>query len=229
MTKAFSYLRVSGDGQLNGDGFTRQRETIQKYAEAHSIEIVEEFREEGVPGKTELQNRPALAALMAAVESNGVRLVIIEIPDRLARDTVVSEVLIREFQKSSTTVISASGNVDLTAGSDQNPTARFIRQVLAAVAELDKSLIVLKTRAARERLRAKNGKCEGRHAYGMKPGEKEILARIIRIFMAGYSAKDIAQTLNREGIRTRYDKPWNTATVWKIIRRQNQLEGTLTK
>ncbi len=31
--KAVSYLRVSGKGQVDGDGFPRQRETIARYAE----------------------------------------------------------------------------------------------------------------------------------------------------------------------------------------------------
>ena len=30
--KAFAYLRVSGKGQVEGDGFTRQLEAIRKYA-----------------------------------------------------------------------------------------------------------------------------------------------------------------------------------------------------
>jgi hypothetical protein len=38
--KAFSYLRVSGKSQINGDGFPRQAETIARYAKA-----VQEFRD----------------------------------------------------------------------------------------------------------------------------------------------------------------------------------------
>jgi len=32
MQKAFAYLRVSGKGQIEGDGFTRQLSAIQAYA-----------------------------------------------------------------------------------------------------------------------------------------------------------------------------------------------------
>ena len=35
MQKAFSYLRVSGKGQIEGDGFARQRIAIKAYAAAH--------------------------------------------------------------------------------------------------------------------------------------------------------------------------------------------------
>ena len=220
ITKAFSYLRVSGDGQIDGDGFERQRETIRRYASQNSMEVVEEFRDEGIRGTTELENRPGLAALLAAVETNGVRLVLIEIPDRLARDLVINELLVREFQKASCRVISCSGNVDLTEGSDSNPTARFIRQILAAVAELDKSLIVLKTRAARERLRLKNGKCEGRKSYPHTPQEKAIYDRMVCLDAEGYTLQRIALDLNANHLWTRSGKPWNFATIHKILRRE---------
>ena len=85
MTKAFAYLRVSGKGQVDGDGFTRQLVAIKTYAKAHNLQIVRVFREEGVPGATELENRPAFVEMMTALHSNGTRLVLIEKLDRLAR------------------------------------------------------------------------------------------------------------------------------------------------
>ena len=55
MTKAFGYLRVSGRGQIEGDGFKRQEAAIKAYAANHGIKIVKTFREEGVSGTTELE------------------------------------------------------------------------------------------------------------------------------------------------------------------------------
>jgi DNA invertase Pin-like site-specific DNA recombinase len=223
--KAFSYLRVSGPGQSIGDGFPRQRETIQRYADSNDIEIVEEFVEDAVPGKTEMADRPALAALLARLETNGVKLVLVEISDRLARDLVVNELIIREFQKLCVQVISASGGVDLTAGTDQNPTAKLIRQILAAVAEFDRCIIVQKTRAARERLRAKNGKCEGRKSFGSRPGEDDTLRLILDNAKQGQSPSAIANMLDALKIPTRYGKTWNSGSVWKIIDRHKPDAG----
>ena len=67
MTKAFAYLRVSGKGQVDGDGFPRKLEAIKRYAKAHDVKIAGVFREEGVSGTKDLENRPAL-------HSNGVKL-----------------------------------------------------------------------------------------------------------------------------------------------------------
>lgn len=60
-TKAFAYLRVSGRGRVDGDGFTRQLTAIKKYAAANKIKIVRVFREEGVSGTWE--DRPAFSEM----------------------------------------------------------------------------------------------------------------------------------------------------------------------
>ena len=57
--EAFGYLRVSGKGQLNGDGFPRQRAAIEAYARANGFVIVKWFEERGVAGAETWENRPA--------------------------------------------------------------------------------------------------------------------------------------------------------------------------
>src|SRR5208282_3597608 len=184
MTDAVGYMRCSGEA-FEGETWSRQEDAINRYAKANDIQIVEWFRDEAVPGKTELKNRPGLAACMVRVESNCIKLVLVESSDRLARDSMISELIMREFQKHGVTVISASGGVDLTAVDDSNPTAKLVRQILAAVAEFDRCMIVLKLRAARERIRASGKKCDGRKEYGFRPGEPEILATIQKLWAMG--------------------------------------------
>jgi DNA invertase Pin-like site-specific DNA recombinase len=78
MTEALAYLRVSGKGQINGDGFPRQREAIRRYAKAGGIEVIDEYRDEGVSGTKDLDHRDGLSDLMARIRSNGIRLVLVE-------------------------------------------------------------------------------------------------------------------------------------------------------
>jgi DNA invertase Pin-like site-specific DNA recombinase len=217
--KAVAYSRVSGLGQVEGDGFDRQAEAITKYAEANQVEIVEWFRDEGVTGKMELEGRCGLSNCLALCREQSIALVLIEDSTRLARDMIVSEVIIREFQKLGVRVVAASGGVDLTAGDDSNPTAKMIRQILAAVAEFDRCVIVLKTRAARARARAKYGKCEGRKAFGFRDGEAAVLARMIAERNQGAALRQIADALNADGIPSRMGGPWKVGTVARILSR----------
>ena len=45
---AVSYLRVSSKGQVEGDGFPRQRDTIARYAKSAGFLLQDEYRDEGV-------------------------------------------------------------------------------------------------------------------------------------------------------------------------------------
>lgn len=218
--EAVSYLRCSGDAQKLGDTWERQQAAVNGYAVANSISIVSEFRDEGVTGKMELENRGGLSDCLRYVKDHKISLVLIESSDRLARDMIVAEVVVREFQKIGVRVVSASGGVDLTAGDDSNPTAKLIRQILAAIAEFDRCVTVLKLRAARDRKRKANGKCDGRKAFGEKPEERDTLEMILTLRFGGETFSSIANILNGSNFRSRTGAKWRASTVAKIVARE---------
>jgi len=217
--EAVTYLRCSGESQSLGDTWERQSETCQKYAAHNGVEIVCQFRDEGLTGKTELENRDGLSACMTYVRQHGIGLVLVEDQTRLARDLIVSEVCIREFQKIGVRVVAASGGVDLTEGDDSNPTAKLIRQILAAVSEFERCVIVLKLSRARKRIRDEFGKCDGKKAFGEKDGEAPILERMQTLHSLGMSSLTIAGVFNEQGIPSRSGRPWRSTTIAKILAR----------
>lgn len=217
--KAFSYLRVSGLDQVEGDGFDRQRDAILKYANANNIAIEREFVEEGVSGTKETIDRPALTDLISTVLGNGVRLIVVENCTRLARDLFVGELLLREFNRLGVKVVDASGT-DLTVA-DDDPTKKLIRQVLSAVSEYEKTALVLKLRAARVRKKAAGERMEGRKPFGAREGEADILTRIKQLRAEDKSYDTIAQTLNTENTPTRTGKRWHGKVVRGILLRQS--------
>ena len=220
MQTAIAYLRVSGQGQVDGDGFERQRSAISRFARSTRLHVAEEFRDEGVSRTRELENRPGLAAIMDRVEDGEIRTVIVERADRLARDLMVSEVILDRFRLAGVRVLTADGQ-DLTA--DDDPTRKLIRQVLGAVSEFDKSVTVLKLRTARERRRRRSGRCEGRKPFGARPGEAEALALMrLRRITPGRPRRSFAQIaaeLNLRRIPTRTGTPWQPRTVYGILNR----------
>ena len=226
MTHGVIYLRVSGESQVLGDGFPRQREACQKYAQAHDIEIVREFLDEGVTGKMELEGRAGLSACIQFVREHEVGLVLCESSDRLARDMIVAEVVVREFQKIGVRIIAAGSGVDLTEGDDSNPTAKLIRQILAAVAEFDRCVTVLKLKGARDRIRASGIKCDGKKAIGEKPGEEDTLCEILLQHDVGKNSAQIAQLLNLRNIPSRSGKPWRSTVIAKILARERAKRST---
>lgn len=216
--QAFSYLRVSGISQVEGDGFPRQSETISRFAQGKGIEVIAEFPEMGVCGENELADRPALTDLLTHLQATNIRTILVERSDRLARDLIAGEMILRECRRLGVQVISAEGSVDLT--NNDSPTTVLIRQILGAVSQFEKASIVQKLRAAKHRKRKQEpGWKEGRKAYGKKEGEAPIAARIIQERRAGKTLTEIADRLNAENIPTREGKRWQPQTIKNICKR----------
>jgi DNA invertase Pin-like site-specific DNA recombinase len=214
MKKAFAYLRVSGKGQVDGDGFIRQHEAIKKYAGKHDLKIVKVFREEGVSGTKDMDDRPAFQEMLLAMLSNGVRTVIIEKLDRIARDLMIQEAIIGDLRQRGIELVSTE-EPDLCS---DEPTRVLLRQFMGAVAQYEKTMIVLKLRGARQRQKAKTGRCEGRKPYGHHEGEQPILERMRDLRAQGMAVDKIATTLNTEGVQTRSGGLWYGATINRILK-----------
>jgi len=118
-------------------------------------------------------------------------------------------------------VIAPDNGTELTAG-DDGPTRVLIRQVLGAVAQFEKAVIVSKLTAARVRKRCATGRREGRKPYGTRPGEMALIHKLRREPRGGerLSFATIANRLNAEGQPTRTGKPWAPETVRQIIMRK---------
>jgi DNA invertase Pin-like site-specific DNA recombinase len=215
MTRAFSYLRVSGKGQVAGDGFPRQRAAIKAYAKANGYTMVREFADEGVSGAIETTGRPAFAEMVATLHSNGVRTVIVEKLDRLARDLMVQEAALSYFRQHGFTIISVA-EPDLMAS---DPSRTAFRQMMGVFAQYDKSMIVLKLAGARMRKRTQTGRCEGRKPYGFYEGEAAVVERMKALRAEGLGFDRIATQMNAGGIGTRTRGRWHGVMVNRILSR----------
>src|ERR1044072_5160878 len=98
-----------------------------------------------------------------------------------------------------------------------DPTRILMRQMMGALAEYDKSMIVLKLRGARLRKRAKDGRCEGRKPFGYFEGEAAALTRMKELRKEGLGFDRIAVRMNEEGIGTRTGKPWHGVVINRIL------------
>jgi DNA invertase Pin-like site-specific DNA recombinase len=203
-------------GQVDGDGFTRQGEAINRYACSHGMTIEQTFREEGVSGTKELENRPALQRLLLAIDGGDVRLVLLEALNRLARDLMVQETILGDLRKRGITVISVA-EPDLCS---DDPSRKLMRQIFGAIAEYDKAMIVLKLRGARQRMKARTGRCEGCKPFGAAQDHQPTIARMLALRGAGMAVDVIAETLNAEGLKSKTGGRWYGSSVRNVILRE---------
>lgn len=217
--QVFAYLRVSDVSQAkdNRDGFPRQLAAIQTYCNANNMEVAGVFKED-ISGTEE--HRPIFASMMLSLESNGhgIKTVIIEKYSRLARKLMLQEVIFEDFRKKGFSIISATEGADTSC---DDPTREAFRQMLGVFSQWEKSMIVLKLRAARDRKRLKTGHCEGRKGYR----NVENLATLERIKDLRKKPRggkrltwqQIADELNSQNLTTIDGKPWSLHRVYQVF------------
>ena len=139
MTTAIALLRVSTPDQVLG--LEAQRADIERYAREHGIDVLQ-FHTEIVSGGAELQSRPGLLAASDAIATTCANHLLVAKRDRLSRDPLVAMLTESALRKLGATVLSADGNNGL------DPASTLIRHVLYAVAEYERRMIGIRTKAA---------------------------------------------------------------------------------
>jgi DNA invertase Pin-like site-specific DNA recombinase len=217
---AVGYVRVSGRGQLDGNGPDRQEEIIREFAGKRGIEMGKVYLEAFTGTEAD---RPTFMELLSDLLSNGCRTIIVESLDRFARDLLVQSTLLARLVSDGITLLSATTGEDVTASIQDDPMRRALVQIQGVFAELDKNLIVRKLRKAREAARKQGERCEGRKPYGQKEGEDNVIERIraLRRKPRGGNKKtweEVAAALNAEGSLNRSGSKWTRQSLHKICK-----------
>ena len=175
---AYGYMRTSSNTiGTDKDSEKRQRAAIEGYADANGITVVGWYYDKAVRGSDPVAARPGFADMLAAIAADSVRTIIVESPDRFARDLAVQLAGHDHLKRLGVTLIPASAPDHFT---EDTPTAVLVRQVLGAIAQFDKASTVAKLKAARDRKRAASGKCGGRRSHTEARPEMVQLAKKLR-------------------------------------------------
>ncbi len=219
--KAFGYVRVSGKSQVEGYGFDRQEEAIRGYTDKAGYEVLRIFREEAVSGTKGEADRPAFQEMIAEILRDGVRTIIIEGMDRLAREYRIQETLLIYLASKGITLICARTEENVTEAVQSDPMRKALIQIQGIFAELEKNLLVKKLRNARDGVRAERGKCGGQRAYSeISPSLIEEIKRLRKKPKGKdrMSYTRIAEELNQRGIKTAKGKAFTGQIVQNILR-----------
>jgi len=217
--EAVAYLRTSSatNAGPDKDSDKRQRAAIGAFAKAHGYVIVDEFYDAAVSGADPIAERPGFKAMLDRIAANGVRCIIVESPDRFARDLTV-QLTGHDFLKKLGIVLIPATAPDFFT--EETPTAVLVRQVLGAIAQFEKTSLVAKLKAARDRKRSVTGKCGGRKSYAeAKPetrvGQAVALAKELR--RQRMSLRKISATLAAQGHVTATGKPYVASAVQAMV------------
>ena len=224
LKKVVGYCRVSTNNQKEEGTIKLQEKIIKKYTEKNNCELVKTFKDNGVSGGSELENRPGLAELFSYVEENKeVEGVLIFKLDRLARDLYIQEHLIKKLEGLNKKLISIKEpNLD-----SKDPMRKAFRQFMGIVSELEKAFITMRLSGGRINKAQKGGYAGGATALGYETKDKKLIihekqAETIRMIfkMKRYKRmglREIARELNEKGVPTTRGGKWYAGTIKYIL------------
>ncbi|KVH13889.1 MULTISPECIES: recombinase family protein [Burkholderia] len=161
----FGYGRVS-TGQQTADN-----QFVEITQAGYEIEPEFWFADEGVSGKVCAEQRPAFKRLLGQIR-RGETLVVSKL-DRLGRDAIDVLQTVRHLgERGIRVIVLQLGATDLTS-----PAGKLLLSMLAAVAEMERDLLVERTQAGLARARAE-GKRLGRPSKTTPEQRAEILRRL---------------------------------------------------
>src|SRR5262249_52948983 len=214
--KAIAYLRTSSAANVgtDKDSDKRQRAAIAAFAKARGYQIVEEFYDAAVSGADPINERPGFKAMLDRIAGNGVKVILVESPDRFARDLAVQLAGHSYLEGLGVELVPTTAPDFFT---QDTPTAVLVRQVLGAISQFEKASLVAKLRAARERKVAAGGRGTGRWRYDEARPEVVALAR--ELHGQGMSYRKISAALAERGHVTSRGKPYVASAVQTMLMR----------
>lgn len=206
-----AYVRVSTDEQaMSGAGLDAQRSAINGEIERRGWTHVETFADEGASGSKAVDARPGLVRALDAVESGAAAVLVVAKSDRLARNLRALLDVIDRVERAGGVVVAVDGTVDTSTAA-----GRFTTQIMGGVAELERSMISDRTKAA----------LAARKAQGVRLGRPvsvlpATVNRIVAERASGLTWARIADGLNADGTPTgQGGSRWFPNTVSRIHKR----------
>lgn len=182
-----------------------QRRTIRLLALSKLRDVLRDHRGNG------------FAAMLDRIESNGVRMVIVDDASRFTRDLVAQELGVLVMQQRGVGVVT-SGRDDLTNTPD--PDRVMMRQVAGAFAQYKKARLVGKLKAIRDRKSAEAGKrVEGRECFKGHQPEIYDAPRTIQTEKPGATLRVLADELAARGFRSRTGQTFAANQVTRLLSR----------
>jgi DNA invertase Pin-like site-specific DNA recombinase len=162
-----------------------------------------------VKGSDAVTERPGFKDMLDRIAGNGVRTIIVESPDRFARDLAV-QLAGHDFLKNLGVALFPATAPDFFT--EDTPTAVLVRQVLGAIAQFEKASLVAKLKAARDRKIAQGIKCGGR-TYAERSPELVAAAKALRAERPRLSLRKIAARLAEQGYTAASGEPYAAMSV----------------
>lgn len=205
------YARVSTDLDEQEDSYELQKEYFEELIRSNpKWNYVEGYADYGLSG-TKAEHRPEFMRMIEDCKKGKINKILVKSISRFARNTVDTLKYVRELRELGVSIYFETQNIDT-----MSPGGEVLLTILAAMAEQESRTISSNVKWSYEK-RFKDGKVIINTAkqlgykkvgdeYEIVESEAEIVRRIFREYISGMSVRQIATSLNNDGIKTKLGK-----------------------
>lgn len=240
MATAIAYIRTSKASQTSSPA--AQRLAIECWAAARGIVVLEWHEDLDTSSQSEVEDRPALRAALAAVELHGAAYLVAAAWDRFARLGSISDE-IRAFVRSGGARLATSDGIEDFGDEDTvEPAAWLFGRLRTLFAEYEIRQTRWRTRSAMASRRAAGQRigaipwgmrlaADGKHAkrcaregccgcLNLEPNTDEMAVRTLaeQLRARGMSLDAIGKELSRRGFRSRRGAAWTRQRVDALLK-----------
>lgn len=225
VVSAALYVRVSTEEQaMEGYSIDAQKELLTNYCIAQDYEIFRIYADEGFSGRSD--RRPAYREMMEEMAEWDV-MVVLKM-DRIHRNSRNFMNMMDELGRQGKQFISATENLDTT-----NAMGKFVMSMIQNIAQLESEQIGERTYTGmREKAETMNNVPGESRTLGFNPPYGYVLdggllrsvpeeLKTVREIFCGYldgnSLADVAESLNRSGLRTRRGNKWTVYSIGTVL------------
>ncbi|MGM7699429.1 recombinase family protein [Microbacterium sp. A84] len=217
MATMIGYLRVSTEEQASsGLGLDAQRDTIQRYADAHGWDVAW-YEDAGLSAKSlaRPQLQAALDRLGVSPKRRDVDGIVVAKLDRLSRSVADFAGMLELARSRRWALVAIDLGVDTST-----PTGELVANVMMSVAQWERRIIGERTSAAMQA-----AKRAGRHMGRVSVLPEATADRLLEL-RATRTLAATADALNAEGLTTATGVPWTENAVCKAHKRVAQTSPT---
>ena len=234
LLKVAAYARVSTKKDEQEDSYERQVEHYTRYIKSHVDWLfVDIYADEGITG-TRTDMRTNFKRMMEDCRRGLIDKILVKSIARFARNTVDALNSIRELKEIGVAVYFENENIDTLT-----PGGEVLITILAAMAEQESRTMSTNIKWTYQK-KFQNGDIQVNfkrflgytrdqdHNFVIVPEEAEIVRRIYREFLYGFSPASIAKRLTEEQIPTPSKKTkWYPSVIYSILRNEKYYGGLI--
>lgn len=222
---AVAYARFSSNNQRE-ESIDAQLRAIREYCEKENIELIAEFVDEAVTGKTD--DREDFQNMVNQLLKGHIQadLVLVHKFNRFARNKFDSALYKKKLRDVGIKVVSVTQKIDDT------PEGELLEGFLETIDQYYSANLAVEVRKG-----LKENALKGKHAGGQVlfgysldeegyyvPNENaKIVRRIFEEYAAGIPKTDICERLNNEGYRNQRGKKFNTRTLSDLLKNEKYI------